>query len=78
MAVASHTRMKEVDSTVERLARWLARRIQERGPDTPVGPKRSMRSKDREFYDLALAHAVRMAWVEIDEESIRLGSAVPV
>lgn len=78
LAVASHTRMKELDGDVERVARWVARRIHERGPATAGDTKRAAAGRDRAVFSLALAHAVRMAWVVQDGSSIAVGSAVPV
>lgn len=78
LAVASHARMKELDVNVERCARWLAKRIHRAGPERERGPYRDLPSRDRPLYDLALAHAVRMAWIGVDDGVISTGSAVPL
>ncbi len=77
LAAASHMKVREVDASVERGARWLAKRIHELGPESERGPYRSMKSKDRPNYDLAIVRAVEAEWLVLEDGTLRPGSARP-
>ncbi len=77
LAVASHTRMRELDGDVERCARWLGKRIHVGGPERERAPRRDMKTKDRHLYELVLARAVEAEWVAIEDGVLSPGSARP-
>jgi hypothetical protein len=77
-AVAAHVRVKQIDGNVEKAARWIAKRIHEKGPDTERGPRRVMEGKLRDVYDLALNRAIEADWVVLEEGHLRTGGTRPV
>jgi hypothetical protein len=66
-AVAIHLAQRGVDSTVERLAAWISKKIREKGPLSRSDLRRMAHKRDRDSFDAALSHAEALRWVEIDE-----------
>jgi hypothetical protein len=66
-AVAIHLAQRGVDSTVERLAAWISKKIREKGPMSRSDLRRMAHKRDRDSFDAGLSHAEALRWVEIDE-----------
>ncbi|MGI5247579.1 hypothetical protein [Dactylosporangium sp. CA-139066] len=74
----AHVARRTVDARAERIARWIGRRIHERGEATHGATKRAMSAEDRPFFDVGLEHALAQQWVSLDNRALRPGSARPV
>lgn len=74
----AHAARKGVDSQVERIGRWIGKRIHERGRQTKGDTKRGLSSDDRPFFDAGLEHAVAVGWVTVADRLLEPGSAMPV
>jgi hypothetical protein len=72
---------REVDATIDRVARLITRRV--RASEEPVMRyklKKNIGSDNKKFFDAALLHAKQMQWVTADEDDAHLlpGTAAPV
>lgn len=77
-----HVARMAADANVERICRWIGRRVHERhesGRDleTRSGMRRGLSNDDRRFYDSAFDLAQGRQWVAVVDRVVRPGSARP-
>lgn len=74
----AHVARRTVDARTERIARWIGKRIHERGDQTCSSAKRGLSGEDRPFFELGLEHALAQQWVALNDKRLTPGSARPV
>jgi hypothetical protein len=77
-----HQARRQVDATVERIARWIGNRVHDKvaaGKSPTRGEtKHGLSSDDRPMFDAGLDHACALGWVEIHGKALQPGTARPV
>ncbi|SCL17708.1 Bifunctional DNA primase/polymerase, N-terminal [Micromonospora nigra] len=78
--VRAHAAKREADSNVERIARWIGRRIHEGGSATKGATRKAAAGRDKPLFEPALLHAVQQGWVVVadDDRELMPGDARPV
>lgn len=78
-----HVARISADGAVERVARWIGRRVHERNEagrqaETRAAVRHGLSAEDRKFFDPAFDVACGREWVTVDDRQVVPGSARPV
>lgn len=74
----AHLAKSSADTDVDRLARLIARHIQEDGPTTRGMERKRIAKRDRPLFDAAIAYAIGRGWLTfVDDNVLTTGDAVP-